>query len=361
MESLSQIWYQIQGYLFPYLEDALGPLSDKDKKLVAILELIRIEQFIPCYVGYRGRPAKERRALARAYVAKMVYNLSTTRELIDRLAGSRRFRRLCGWERVSEIPSESTFSRSFKEFSLGQLPHRVHEALIQRHNERRLVGHISRDSTDIKARERAQKKPKKPSVKRRPGRPRKGECSAAKKLSYLDRQPLMTLEQMLADLPKACDYGVKKKDALRYVWKGYKLHVDWADGEIPISCVLSSASLNDSQAAIPLAATSALRVTNLYDLMDSQYDARLIKQYSRALGHVPIIEHNRRKGRQKILMEPARRQRFKERQTAERGFSMLKDNFGGSTVRVRGHPKVMTHLMFGILALTADRLLNLVI
>jgi transposase len=88
----------------------------------------------------------------------MVYNLSTTRELMDRLAGSRCFRRLCGWERVSEIPSESSFSRSFGEFSTSQLPHRVHEALIKRENEGRLVGHISRDSTDIKARQKAIKK-----------------------------------------------------------------------------------------------------------------------------------------------------------------------------------------------------------
>ena len=142
MESLSQIWYQIQGYLFPHLEDALGPLSDKEKELVAVLELIRIEEFIPCYVGYRGRPAKERRVLARAYVAKMVYNLSTTRELIDRLRGSRRFGRLCGWERVSEIPSESNFSRSTA-FALSlPRPRYVHGRNLQHRLNPRLCSKI---------------------------------------------------------------------------------------------------------------------------------------------------------------------------------------------------------------------------
>ena len=35
-----------------------------------------------------------------------------------------------------------------------------------------------------------------------------------------------------------------------------------------------------------------------------------------------------------------------------------KDEFGGRFVRVRGHAKVMCHLMFGILALTADQFIR---
>ena len=41
----------------------------------------------------------------------------------------------------------------------------------------------------------------------------------------------------------------------------------------------------------------------------------------------------------------------------ERVNARLKDEFGGRTVRVRGHAKVMCHLMFGVLALTANQLL----
>ena len=41
----------------------------------------------------------------------------------------------------------------------------------------------------------------------------------------------------------------------------HKLHLDVADGQIPISCLLTSASLHDSQAAIPLATLSAQRTT----------------------------------------------------------------------------------------------------
>jgi hypothetical protein len=43
----------------------------------------------------------------------------------------------------------------------------------------------------------------------------------------------------------------------------------------------------------------------------------------------------------------------------ERVNARLKDEFGASFVRVRGPQKVMAHLMFGVLALTADQILRL--
>jgi hypothetical protein len=52
--------------------------------------------------------------------------------------------------------------------------------------------------------------------------------------------------------------------------------------------------------------------------------------------------------------------RYRQRTTAERVNARLKDEFGGRFVRVRGHLKVMCHLMFGILALTVDQLMRLV-
>jgi hypothetical protein len=116
--------------------------------------------------------------------------------------------------------------------------------------------------------------------------------------------------------------------------------------------------LHDSQAAIPLAQMTAERVTNLYDLMDSAYDAPQIKAYCTALGHVPIIDSNPRRG-EKQEMDPAQAMRFKNRSTAERVNSNLKDNYGGRFVRVRGAAKVMTHLMFGLIAITAIQLFRL--
>ena len=49
--------------------------------------------------------------------------------------------------------------------------------------------------------------------------------------------------------------------------------------------------------------------------------------------------------------------RYKERSTVERVNARLKDEFGGRVVRVKGHAKVMCHLMFGILALTSNQMM----
>ncbi len=64
---------------------------------------------------------KNRCAIARAFVAKAVYNMPTTEILMDRLKSDSRLRRLCGWEKVNAIPSQSTFSRAFAEFADSQL------------------------------------------------------------------------------------------------------------------------------------------------------------------------------------------------------------------------------------------------
>jgi len=121
-----------------------------------------------------------------------------------------------------------------------------------------------------------------------------------------------------------------------------------------------------------LAESSALRVTNLYDLMDAAYDSEAIRKRSGELGHVPIIDINPRRDtarkaelqaeekRCKLLhMENAEDVRFHERTTVERVNGRLKDEFGASMVRVRGNAKVMCHLMFGIVALAADQILRL--
>ena len=370
-DTLSQYWLNVQGSLFPWLTEELGPLTKKQQELVTTLEILRIEEFIYSSCGFPGRPPKDRTAIARAFVAKMVYNLPTTRMLLDRLQTDISLRRICGWEQSSDIPEEWTFSRAFSEFSQSQLPERVHEALIKRHYSDEIVGHNSRDSTAIDAREKPVKKEK---VKKQPGkrgRPKKGEVRVKKRTRIEKQAEGMSLPDMLQDLPKACDVGTKKNSkGYKTSWTGYKLHIDSADGGIPISCILTSASTHDSQVAIPLAKISSERVTNLYDLMDSAYDVPQIHELSRQLGHVPLIDqHPRRdqalkaelkaeKKRSQIVgHQTAESKRYNERGTVERVNARLKDEFGGRVVRVRGHAKVMCHLMFGILALTGNQMM----
>jgi Transposase DDE domain/Transposase domain (DUF772) len=377
LSCLSRTWSHIQGTLFPWLTEELGPLTETHKQVVVALEVADVEAFVQVWPGLPGRPPCDRAALARAFVSKAVIGLPTTSMLIERLTVDKQLRRLCGWERLAELCSEATFSRAFAEFARSELPSRLHEALIKRTHEDRLVGHISRDATAIEAREKPVKTAASTSTqppKRKRGRPRKGEVVEKKEPRRLERQADMSLAEMLSNLPTHCAVGTKRNAKGHTTsWIGYKLHLDVADGDIPISAVLTSASLHDSQAAIPLATMTASRVINLYDLMDSAYDAPEIKAKSLALGHVPIIDPHPRNvpGGKEAIAAEARGQRkagyalaedvrYNERSAAERVNGSLKDDFGGRYVRVRGHAKVFCHLMFGVLALTIDQLMRLI-
>ncbi len=363
MYKLAQMWDGIQTTLFPRLEEQLDePLTEKQKQLVAVLEVVRVENHVPPgWTQWLGRTREDRRALARAFVAKAVYNLATTELLLEMLRTQKSLRRLCGWEQANHVPSASTFSRAFAEFAESKLCDRVHRSLVEEHVGERLVGHICRDSTEIEAREKPLKKPPKPpKVKRRPGRPKKGEEVGQQRTTRLPKQIKQTAEEALAELPTACDVGAKRnsKGRLHY-WIGYKTHLDVNDAGLPITVVTTSASLHDSQVAIPMEKLTAQRVTSLYSVMDAAYDAALITQACRDLEHVPIIDTKKRKG-VKVPFEPPTAERYKVRTTVERSYGRLKDEFGARHVRVRGHSKVHAHIMFGVLALFADQLLKLV-
>ena len=210
-EMLSDYWYAFQQELFPRLESELGPMGERYELFVAVLELVRVEALLPYFRGQVGRPEEDRAALARAFIAKAVFDVPTTRGLIERLEVDGRLWRLCGWSGAGRLPSEATFSRAFSEFAESRLASRLHETLIARTMDGHLVEHISRDATAIEAREKAAPKPKaaKPKRRRKRGRPRKGE-EQAKEPSRLERQLTMSLPQMLADLPRACDVGTKR-------------------------------------------------------------------------------------------------------------------------------------------------------
>jgi hypothetical protein len=363
MSTLFDVWNTIQTQLFPYFEQELDPLSEKEREFIQIVTLLDLPSHMKAYLwrGF-GRKRKNRLAMAKAFVVKSVYKIKTTDMLIVYLKGCRNIRRLCGWELASQVPSSPTFSRAFSEFATGKLPQNVHEAMIKKHFAKKLAGHISRDSTAIESREKPIKVPKaSPLPKRKRGRPRKGEVAAPKSRKRVQVQAERSLEENMVDLPTVCNVGTKKNSkGYKTTWIGYKLHLDCIDGDIPVSAILSSASLHDSQAAIPLAQMSSERITNLYDLMDAAYDSPEIHAFSKSLGHRPIVDNNPRRG-EKILMDPATKSRFAERSSAERVNSNLKDNYGGRNIRVKGASKVMAHLMFGIVSITAMQLYRLLL
>jgi len=363
MSTLLDIWNTIQMKLFPAFEQEFDPLTEQEREFIKIVSLLDLPEHTKVYnwQGF-GRIRKSRLALAKAFIAKSIYMIETTDALIVYLKGCKNIRRLRGWELASQVPSAPTFSRAFSEFAKGELPQKIHEAMIKKHCGQKLASHISRDSTAIESREKPVKMPMaSPGPKRKPGGPRKDEPAAPNVLKRVELQGGRSLEENLSDLPTVCNVGTKKNSkGYKTTWVGYKLHLDCIDGDIPVSAILSSASLHDSQAAIPLAQMSSERLTNLYDLMDAAYDSPEIHAFSKSLGHRPIIDHNPRRG-EKILMDPATKSRFAERSSAERVNSNLKDNYGGRSIRVKGASKVMAHLMFGVISVAATQLYRLLL
>ncbi len=405
------LWFNcLQKSLIPSLEEELGPLSPLHQDFVRIVDLCQLDKFTKQFQWKEnGRKPHDRLCLAKAFIAKSVFSIPTTEMLIERLQSDTTLRRLCGWERAGLLPERSTFSRAFDQFSLSQLPQQVHAHLIKTHLGQQLVGHISIDSTAIEARESvsASRHPRSGSsnssssceelgnqldlpapasvavevvpssatpatvdssaaateTKQR-GRPRK-TCPAAtsppQHVKRLDLQPTRSLEQNLADLPTACDVGTKRNSkGYQQSWRGYKLHLAVNDLDIPVAGILTSASLHDSQAAIPLMQSCQEVIEHsLYDLFDAAYDAPQIDAFSRSLGHVPIIDPNPRRSSNPRTLEPHEKVRFRERSSVERVNSDLKDNWGGRFLRVTGALKVGCHLFFGLLALTAHRLVEL--
>ncbi len=209
--------------------------------------------------------------------------MDTTAGLIERLSIDRALRRIGGFPLCKKPPSESTFSRAFDEFACGKLAERVHEALITAHLGDELIGHLSRDGTAIEARERPRRttapapsdaeadlvtslvpaEPVRTPAPARRGRPRRWDARPPAKESPLSRQRKQTLAQRVAEMPTACDRGTKcNAQGYKVSWNGYKLHLDTADCGVPVSALLSSASMHDSRAAIPLSLISAARVTS---------------------------------------------------------------------------------------------------
>lgn len=380
-----QFAHMLQQDLFPLLQSEVGPLSVQMQLLAAVVSLSPLNRMLLARRAATGRPAKDRVALATAFIAKAVLNLPTTRDLIGRLRVDEALRHLCGWSSVRALPHEAKFSRSFAEFAASGLPQHLHEAVIAVTQRERLIGHIARDSTAIPAREIFPETAKQKTARRRAkklaakqsGRKRAKtvivRMKGVDRGTRIQRQRRQKVERMLKELPRQCDIGTKKSSqGHQQYWRGYKLHLDVADGQVPISAVLTSASVHDSQVAIPLMTLTSERVVHLYELMDSAYDAEEIHAHSRQLNHIPIITPHARRSVKKTpemhkvfpgklipQLSWAQQERYKVRTMSERVNARLKDEFGGNQVRVRGASKVMAHLMFGVLALTVDQWLRL--
>ena len=149
-EKISWLMGTVQRSLFTHLDVCLSvPLTEQEKHLVSILEIIQVEKFVPkkAWDQWLGRKLQEREALARSFVAKSLYKFPTTRALIRALHSTPNLREISGFETIGDVPSEATFSRAYTEFADSKLGKRVHDTLVKDYLNGEIIGHISRDAT----------------------------------------------------------------------------------------------------------------------------------------------------------------------------------------------------------------------
>ena len=342
-ERISSFWDRVNGSLFPELEDADVEMTPKLYKLVALMDFLQVELFVPARSPYLvGAKPHDRRCLVRAYLAKAFYHATDNKAFRDRLLHDKDLRKVCGWANRWDVPSESTFSRAFAWFADLGLTDQILAAQVQVWLGADLLRDVSTDSTAIEAREKPVTRAKPPTdaaleaaapvgtvraevatilaelslPEQTPATPQattpqkttqkmanKPSKQAAKQQAFakayspveptrLERQLDQVPEIALLELDTACDVGCKtNSQGKKNYWIGYKFHVRVAEGNLPLLAFTTSASVHDSQVDIPLMKMTDRLVTSLYELKDRAYDAQCIRLASERAGHVPIIDY----------------------------------------------------------------------
>ena len=87
MNDLHKMYFTMEQYLFPMVEEEIGELTAKMKEFLRIVEVVRPSRLINdalCWCGL-GRPLKDREKILRAFFLKAVYDLPATKGLIENL------------------------------------------------------------------------------------------------------------------------------------------------------------------------------------------------------------------------------------------------------------------------------------
>ena len=333
-------------------------LSDEHKGFLAFLRVI--EEHIPEFKHkkpHTGRPRYDDLCIFRAMLAKSIYQIDKNNLLRQRLLSDCNLRKICGF---TKIPSEATFSRRLEDFSSIHLPETMLARMVHNYYEGSLVRVVARDSTSIKAREKAcnkKKDVKKP--KRKRGRPRKTELRIPKEIKRVSKQLKQSPGKSLSQLDKECGWGCKENSQGKVQYtKGYKLHLDVTENGIPVSSCVTGANVHDSQVAIILEKMTERRVKHLYSMADSAYDFPEHRLYITGNGRVPVIDLNNRRSPKKNELGPLEKEQYKARTVVERANSHLKDNLLPKALYIKGYRKVNFVLQIGVLCLAVLKILE---
>lgn len=332
-----------QEEIFPDLEEKFGYLTNKHEQFIQVLDLIDLHAIYPrrLWDALFGRPVSSRHSFVNAFIAKTIWGISTTVDLIERLKVDRAMRSICCFDhRVKKLPSEASFSRAFKEISALNIASKIHEYLVLVHCSEALYEHTSIDGSAIAVAEKA--------------------VTIEKKSRTTQEQLTQTTDAILKDLPKDCNFGAKKdSNGKGYKWKGYKLHAAVNDYNVPLAAVVTSASVNDALCAIPLIRIVEERVDNLYYLMDKGYDSAAIRTEVEKHNKVALIDFNHRGNDNDTRgFDLNEKQHYGKRAFSESFFSHLKMQYLPNYILYRGIQKVTSVLNFAMSVITAVQIIK---
>ncbi|MCP3921651.1 MAG: transposase [Desulfobacterales bacterium] len=334
-------------------------LSTEHRTILSMLRVI--EEFIEIpekESGLRGRPSVPDSPVFRFFLCKNILQIDTNSRMRQRLFADANLKKICGFKK---IPSESTFSRRMSKFSRLHYSEAAISAMVTKYLAGHIIRSVSRDSTSIKGREKPHNKKRdiKPKVKKKRGRPRKGEIRPAKEKKRIEKHYKMKPGKAFKGIEKECAWGCKKNSqANTMYWKGYKLHLDTTDIGIPVSALVSGANVHDSQVSIIMEKMTEKRITHLYTMADSAYDVPSLRDYIIKKGRIPVIDFNKRRRKNPPSFAPIEKEQYKTRSVVERANAHLKDYLLPQNIFVKGYKKVNFSLMNGVLCLAAIKVIQ---
>jgi transposase len=156
MKSITEILGGCQmvfGISYDIQEIFEGYVTNEHRTFIQLLQVI--EEFLPVCErsgNLVGRRSYDETAMIRSCLAKQFFNIATVTSLRNRLLSDPSLRQICGF---TVVPSEATFSRRYASYAQNRLMEQTLGPLVSSYLGGHIVGHISRDSTAIEAREKA--------------------------------------------------------------------------------------------------------------------------------------------------------------------------------------------------------------
>ncbi|MDQ0257081.1 transposase [Evansella vedderi] len=263
-----------------------------------------------------GRPVElNYPAMVQALVVRIADRIPEIQLLVDRLNTDLRFKVDCGFLISDPVPSEASFSRMITIIKDTNVLEEINSQIVlDAINEKFITDpNIAIDSGHFEARDKApSKKEEKPkSERKKRGRKSKAEREQWLKEKEAKEASLSIYEKKIEDqldasydelhdqMPLPPTWGVKKNSEGKNVyWYGYKGHfADDTKTQFILHSLVSSGSLNDGKAAIPLLKgieSNYPELRMIFALMDAGYDYDAIYEQVHRMKGYSIIAYNKK-------------------------------------------------------------------